>query len=201
LTSTLYSIGGGPPQPEVQLIVGSSLYDVALGQYSSSRRILYVEAEEDFQLASLPTEVQKKCEDRLSQILTKIFEKLSSSNHHERRSALIWLFVTVRKSFKTRANVLHEMLEKIQSAFSMGLAENDDFTQDISSNGIGLVYEVASIDQRKALVNDLISNISEGKPFTAAKLDSNAVIFGKEQKITGPDGWAIYVLRYGTLIT
>ncbi|KAL6727945.1 hypothetical protein Aduo_009775 [Ancylostoma duodenale] len=188
LTSSLYSIGNGPPQPEVQLIVGSALYDVALGPNSSSRRNFYIPAEDDVQLSSLPSEIQEKCETRLVQIFSKIFEKLPSTNHHERRSALIWLFVIVRKSYKVRAKVLHGMLEKIQSAFGMGLAENDDFIQDIASSGIGLVYEMASADQRKALVNDLMSNISEGKPFSAAKLDSNSVVFGKEQNITGPDG-------------
>ncbi|EYC10218.1 hypothetical protein Y032_0057g2826 [Ancylostoma ceylanicum] len=188
LTSSLYSIGNGPPQPEVQLIVGSALYDVALGPNSSSRRNFYVAAEDDVQLASLPSETQEKCESRLAQIFSRIFEKLPSTNHHERRSAIIWLFVIVRKSYKVRAKVLHGMLEKIQSAFGMGLAENDDFIQDVASSGIGLVYEMASSDQRKALVNDLMSNISEGKPFSAAKLDSNSVVFGKEQNITGPDG-------------
>lgn len=54
---------------------------------------------------------------------------------------------------------------------------------------------MASADQRKALVNDLMSNISEGKPFSAAKLDSNSVIFGKEQNVTGPDGLAILSMR------
>lgn len=77
------------------------------------------------QLASLPNEIQEKCESRLTQIFSKIFEKLPSTNHHERRSALIWLLVVVRKSYKVRAKVLYGMLEKIQSAFGMGLAEND----------------------------------------------------------------------------
>ncbi|VDM72755.1 unnamed protein product [Strongylus vulgaris] len=47
LTSSLYSIGNGPPQPEVQLVVGSALFDVALGPYSPSRRNLYLTSEDD----------------------------------------------------------------------------------------------------------------------------------------------------------
>ncbi|VDK56159.1 unnamed protein product, partial [Cylicostephanus goldi] len=192
LTSSLYSIGSGPPQPEVQLVVGSALFDVALGPYTSSRRNLYLIAEDDIKLPSLPNDVQQKCEDRLSRILSKIFEKLPSTNHHERRSALVWLFVIVRKSSKAKAAVLHGMLDRIQSAFGMGLSETDDFIQDIASNGVGLIYELATAEQRKALVNDLMSNISEGKPFAAVKLDSNSVVFGKEQNITGPDGVCPY---------
>ncbi|KAK6011650.1 hypothetical protein OSTOST_23257 [Ostertagia ostertagi] len=189
LSAVLYSIGNGPPQPEVQLIVGSALFDVALGPYSTSRRNLYLTLEEDFELSSLTSEIQDNCEKRLAQIFSKIFdEKLSSLNHHERRSALIWLLVIVRRSFKARASLLAGMLDKIQTGFAMGLAENDDFTQDVASSGIGLVYEMASGDQRKALVNDLISRISDGKPFSTTKVDSNTEIFTKEQQITGPDG-------------
>lgn len=50
------------------------------------------------------------------------------------------------------------------------------------------MYEIASVDQRKALVGDLISNISEGKPFATTKVDANTEIFSKEQHVTGPDG-------------
>ncbi|KAK6060272.1 protein, SNF2 family [Cooperia oncophora] len=189
LSAVLYSIGSGPPQPEVQLVVGSALFDVALGPYSTSRRNLYITLEEDFQLNSLSSEMQELCEKRLAQIFSKIFdEKLSSMSHHERRSALIWLLIVVRRSFKARACLLQGMLDKIQTGFGIGLAENDDFTQDVASSGIGLVYEMASEEQRKALVNDLISRISEGKPFSTTKVDSNTEIFNKEQQITGPDG-------------
>ncbi|KHJ95594.1 protein, SNF2 family [Oesophagostomum dentatum] len=125
LTTSLYAIGNGPPQPEVQLIVGSALYDVAMGPHTCSRRNLYLTAEEDIELGSLPNDVRAICEHRLSQIFLKIFGKLPSTNHHERRSALIWLFVVVRKCFKAKAKVLQGMLDKIQSAFGMGLAEND----------------------------------------------------------------------------
>ncbi|KAK6009072.1 HEAT repeat protein, partial [Ostertagia ostertagi] len=178
LSAVLYSIGNGPPQPEVQLIVGSALFDVALGPYSTSRRNLYLTLEEDFELSSLTSEIQDNCEKRLAQIFSKIFdEKLSSLNHHERRSALIWLLVIVRRSFKARASLLAGMLDKIQT----------DFTQDVASSGIGLVYEMASGDQRKALVNDLISRISDGKPFSTTKVDSNTEIFTKRTQITGPD--------------
>ncbi|VDK53660.1 unnamed protein product [Cylicostephanus goldi] len=62
------------------------------------------------------------------------------------------------------------MLDKIQSAFGMGLSETDDFIRDIVSNGVGLVYELATAEHRKALVNDLMYKISEGKPFAAVKL-------------------------------
>uniref|UniRef100_A0A183GAM1 DUF3437 domain-containing protein n=1 Tax=Heligmosomoides polygyrus TaxID=6339 RepID=A0A183GAM1_HELPZ len=189
LASALFSIGNGPPQPEVQLIVGAALYNIAFGPYSNARRNFYLTSEEDFQIASLPCDVQKICEERLAQTLSKIFdEKLPSTNHHERRSALIWLLVIVRKSIRVGAAFLQGILDRIQSAFGMGLAENDDFTQDVASSGIGLVYEIASVDQRKALVGDLISNISEGKPFATTKVDANTEIFSKEQHVTGPDG-------------
>ncbi|VDO23729.1 unnamed protein product [Haemonchus placei] len=175
LSAVLYSVGNGPPQPEVQLIVGSALFDVALGPFSTSRRNMYTTLEEDFQVII---------------IFSKIFdEKLSSLSHHERRSALIWLLVVVRRSYKARANLLKGMLDKIQTGFGIGLAENDDFTQDVASSGIGLVYEMASEEQKKALVNDLISRISEGKPFSNTKVDPNTEIFSKDQHITGPDGF------------
>ncbi|VDL63938.1 unnamed protein product, partial [Nippostrongylus brasiliensis] len=187
LTSALYAIGSGPPQPELQLIVGSALYDVALGPYSNSRRNLYSSSEEEFQLSSVPDTDRDNCEAHLGLILSKIFERLTSMNHHERRAALIWLLVIVRRGFKARIGLLQTMLDKIQSAFGMGLSENDDFTQDVASSGIGLVYEMATAEQRSALVNDLIANISEGKSFSA-KVDSNTEIFSKEQQIVGPDG-------------
>ncbi|VDM56681.1 unnamed protein product, partial [Angiostrongylus costaricensis] len=53
LTSTLYAIGCGPPQPELQLVVGAALYDVALGPYSSSRRNVYLSSEDEIQASSV----------------------------------------------------------------------------------------------------------------------------------------------------
>uniref|UniRef100_A0A0K0D0V0 DUF2913 family protein n=1 Tax=Angiostrongylus cantonensis TaxID=6313 RepID=A0A0K0D0V0_ANGCA len=142
---------------------------------------------------SLPSIAQDICETRLSQIFSTILnEKLSSINHHERRSALIWLFVIVRKSFNINAKLLHGLLEKIQSAFIIGLAENNDFTQDIVSSGISLVYEIALHDQRKVLASNLVSQISEGKPFAVSKVDQNTVL---EPKITGSDSQRMNVYK------
>ncbi|CAJ0602291.1 unnamed protein product [Cylicocyclus nassatus] len=39
-----------------------------------------------------------------------------------------------------------------------------DFMQDIGSSEVGLIYELATTEQRKALMNDLMCNIFEGKP-------------------------------------
>lgn len=185
LTSSLYTIGNGPPQPELQLLVGAALYDVALGPHSASRRNVYLSSEDEIQLSFLPSTTQDSCEARLSQIFSNILnKKLSSINHHERRSALIWLYVVVQKSFRAKAKLLHGLLEKIQSAFVFGLAENSDFTQNIASSGISLVYEIASPDQRKILASNLISQISEGTLLAASNVVLNTV---PESRITGAD--------------
>ncbi|CAD6185669.1 unnamed protein product [Caenorhabditis auriculariae] len=183
----VFAIGEGPPQPELQLSAGEGLIDVALGPYSPSRRQPYLVADDDVTISSIgDPETMNVVEKRLGAILlTLIDEKLTSANHHLRRAALVWLLVVVQKSAKLGLRALREdrlFLSRIQNAFADGLTENDDYTQDVASKGLGAVYAMADAELRKELVNSLMGALTEGRR-TERKVAADTVVFAGENQI------------------
>uniref|UniRef100_A0A1I7XTF6 MMS19 nucleotide excision repair protein n=1 Tax=Heterorhabditis bacteriophora TaxID=37862 RepID=A0A1I7XTF6_HETBA len=193
--TALFSIGIGPPQPELQLTTGAALWDAAFGPYSSSRRQPYLSSEDDFKIAHLSPDIQNDCESRLTKIvLVLLNEKLTTQNHHVRRAALAWLLVIVQRGMRVGIRFLNEMVDRIQTAFADGLTENDvlkhyflDFSQDIASKGMGTVYKMATVSQRKSLVNGLMLTLSNGRNFTT-KIEDTTVVFEEGQLGKSPDG-------------
>lgn len=90
---------------------------------------------------------------------------------------------------KWEAEVLKdaELLTAVQEAFADGLTENDEFSQDVSSKGMGVVYSLADGDLKKKLVDLLMTTLSEGKR-SEAKVTGDTKLFESGQLGQTPSG-------------
>ncbi|WAR24119.1 ECM29-like protein [Mya arenaria] len=76
-------------------------------------------------------------EDEVEWYLTTVLERyVTSANPHVRQASSVWLLALVKKC---------------------------NLTQDISSKGLGLVYEICSTEQKSALVSELVDTLMTGK--------------------------------------
>uniref|UniRef100_A0A0M3K9L0 Proteasome-associated protein ECM29 homolog (inferred by orthology to a human protein) n=1 Tax=Anisakis simplex TaxID=6269 RepID=A0A0M3K9L0_ANISI len=163
IISELYAIGEAAPQPELQFSVGNALLDAVFGEYSPSRRNIFIESEKNFVEAN-GKQKYDVIEKRMHELLNTIINvKLLSTNRHLRQSAIIWLVSVTKRSATVNLSTLSEELNKIQFAFINALAESNEFTQDVASKGLGIVFELADETQKKVMMNELVSALSSGR--------------------------------------
>ncbi|GMT20640.1 hypothetical protein PFISCL1PPCAC_11937, partial [Pristionchus fissidentatus] len=177
IVDALFSIGEGPPRPELQFAVGEALFAAAThGDLCAARRDEYTTSEEQWRDSHSSSADWSKVYERLERVVNEIIEnKARSENPHLRRATTVWLLVIVQKYIDATSIPPHdEMIRRLQSAFVDGLSESDDFSQDIASKGIGVLYNLANESLKKVLVNELMCTFSEGK--TAAARSGVAVI-------------------------
>uniref|UniRef100_A0A2A6BIK7 Succinate--CoA ligase [ADP/GDP-forming] subunit alpha, mitochondrial n=1 Tax=Pristionchus pacificus TaxID=54126 RepID=A0A2A6BIK7_PRIPA len=171
----LYSIGAGPPRPELQFAVGEALFAAATnGTLCAARRDEYTTSEEQWRDAHAFSPEWPTVYGKLESVLKEIMEnKARSENPHLRRATIVWLLVIVQKYIDATPLPPHsDMIMRLQSAFVDGLSESDDFSQDIASKGIGVVYNLANEQLKKGewngvLVAELMATFSEGKTAAA----------------------------------
>ncbi|EGT34870.1 hypothetical protein CAEBREN_22673 [Caenorhabditis brenneri] len=190
--SSLIRFGEGPPQQELQLVVGEAIVDTILGNWAVSKRDHYTVDESTFTLSGrLGSDARLEIvNNRIVQFIKKILEdKKTNANHHYRKAELIWLLMVVQSFARLKANVLKnaELLGAIQQAFADGLTENDEFSQDISAKGMGVVYGLADGPLKKGLVDSLMDTLSEGKR-SEAKVEKDTKLFEQGQLGSTPTG-------------
>lgn len=143
-------------QVELHFSVGEALVYAAQGPTSPAHRNLWTETEEEFK-ASVGI-----IEDEVSWYLnTVLTQYVTSVNPHVRQASSIWLLALVKKCSSHPA--IQTRLMDLQKSFMQLLSENDELTQDISSKGLGLVYEICSSEQKKMLVSELVDTLTTGK--------------------------------------
>ncbi|PAV70908.1 hypothetical protein WR25_18846 isoform A [Diploscapter pachys] len=185
--SSLLRIGEGPPQPELQLSVGAALFHSALGLHSPLRRDQFEQLEAEITLSTLPPSSQQFLSLRLPSLLDRLLLCQSSSHLHQRRAAFSWLLVVLQKVSLFSPQLYRPRLQHIQEAFCDGLTESNEFVQEISSRGLGTVYEMAGEELKKELVGTLLSAITEGRRITT-KIEKDSVVFEENELGKAPDG-------------
>ncbi|VDM41383.1 unnamed protein product [Toxocara canis] len=193
IISELFSIGEGSPQPELQFTVGDALFDAAFGEQSPSRRNTFAESEKTF-LDAFGEERRDVVERRLSSLLDVIMgAKLIHTNRHLRQSALIWLFVLTKRGAAADLIVIAQRLSQIQLAFINALAESNDFSQDVASKGLGVVFELGNETQKKAMMNELVNALSSGRRMvTSITADTPVFESGEMGKAPGGENLTTY---------
>ncbi|KAF1762207.1 hypothetical protein GCK72_010469 [Caenorhabditis remanei] len=192
LAQSLNRIGQGPPQQELQMVVGEAIVDSILGNLAMTKR--------DFNLVDgtgltlvqrLETDVRLEIVNkRLIKFITETLEhKKTNANQHFRKAELIWLLIVIQNFANLKAEVLKkaELLRALQQSFADGLTENDEFSQDISAKGMGVVYGLADGSLKKGLVESLMNTLSEGKR-SETKLEKDTKLFEAGQLGTTPTG-------------
>ncbi|RIB22041.1 proteasome stabiliser-domain-containing protein [Gigaspora rosea] len=122
-------------------------------------------------------------------VLNKIFsDLLPSGKASVKKAVCVWMLCLVK--FCSKHEVIKTALPKIHSAFSMLLADRDEFTQEVASKGIGLVYELGDQNMREQLVNSLVDMLSEGKR-QKETINADTQLFDSNTLGQTPDGSAI----------
>ncbi|KAL4235658.1 hypothetical protein ACF0H5_004053 [Mactra antiquata] len=143
-------------QIDLHFTIGEALVYASQGPTSPAARDLWTQTEEEFK-ASV-----NNSGDEVDWYLTTVLKQyVTNSNPHVRQASSIWLLAVVKKCGSHTA--LQSRLPDLQSAFMQLLSENDELTQDISSKGLGLVYEICSSEQKEMLVSELVSTLMTGK--------------------------------------
>ncbi|CAG8524233.1 10813_t:CDS:10, partial [Cetraspora pellucida] len=122
-------------------------------------------------------------------VLNKIFsDLLPSGKAAVKKAVCVWMLCLVK--FCSKHEIIKTALPKIHSAFSMLLADRDEFTQEVASKGIGLVYELGDENMRKQLVDSLVDMLSEGKR-QKETINADTQLFDSNTLGQTPDGSAI----------
>uniref|UniRef100_A0A915BK96 Proteasome-associated protein ECM29-like protein n=4 Tax=Parascaris TaxID=6254 RepID=A0A915BK96_PARUN len=190
LVGKLFAVGEGAPQAELQFSVGDALVDAAFGEYSPSRRNVFTESVKIF-LEANKGRRRDVIEQRMASLLESLIgTKLMHTNRHLRQSALIWLFVLTKRGSTADLDSVSRQLSRIQLAFINALAESNEFSQDIASKGLGVVFELANEEQKKAMMSELVNALSSGRRMVTP-VTADTPIFEKGELGEAPTGGSL----------
>ncbi|XP_071952576.1 proteasome adapter and scaffold protein ECM29-like [Antedon mediterranea] len=144
-------------QIELQFTVGEAISQAALAVHCPARRDVWRQEE-----LTLDLTVEEAAKDEVEWTLVKILkEYVTCENPHKKQAACIWLLSMVKRCGAHPA--LKCRFKELQQAFMDLLSENSEFTQDVASKGLSLVYEQSSEEGRKELVTALVDRLMTGK--------------------------------------
>ncbi|XP_070562742.1 proteasome adapter and scaffold protein ECM29-like isoform X2 [Ptychodera flava] len=147
-------------QVHLHFSVGEALNCAALGQRSPANRDMWTEDEKQFSVSEDDT-----TQDDMEWLLDTILSKYTINQvPHVRQASCLWLLSLVKKSGSHPA--IQSKLQQLQVAFMNMLTENDEFTQDAASKGLGLVYDHSNSESRQKLVSDLVETLTSGRKST-----------------------------------
>ncbi|KAI8928745.1 proteasome stabiliser-domain-containing protein [Entophlyctis helioformis] len=117
----------------------------------------------------------------------KIMELMRpTSSAVARKAACIWLLCLTKYGGST-ATVTARALQ-IHAAFSSLLGDRDEFTQEVASKGIGLVYDIGDQAVKDELVRSLVSTFTEGRKLAPQSVTGETQLFDSSAVGTAPDG-------------
>ncbi|XP_077575498.1 proteasome adapter and scaffold protein ECM29 [Stigmatopora nigra] len=168
-------------QVELQFTVGEAITNAALGTSSGAVRDPWICTEDQY---NPPSSV--KSNDVVPWVLNSVLSKyIPSQNPHVRQAACIWLLSLVKKLSQHKEITSH--LKEIQVAFISVLSDPDELSQDVSSKGLGLVYEMGGEADQQELVSTLVETLMTGKRIKHAVSEDTQVFQGEGIGKT-PDG-------------
>ena len=138
-------------------------------------------------------------EDRIQlcgEILESLLQKdVSHSDPNVRRNASI-ILLSVIKSMKAHPSISMKVLE-IQSAFCELVKDTNEITQEISGQGISLIYSISEGDMKKRLVDNLVDVLITGrlKP-KKQKISEESVMFEGDVLGKDPQGKKISTYKH-----
>ncbi|KAI8875721.1 ARM repeat-containing protein, partial [Backusella circina FSU 941] len=123
-------------------------------------------------------------------IIEKIIKVyVASDRSWYRKAACIWL-LSILKFGKDQA-IVKKNLGLIHASFSRLLADRDDFTQEVASKGLGLVYEYGDAKIKEDMLYSLVGTFTEGRTIQAQSVTDNTVLFEEGALGESPDGNSI----------
>lgn len=121
-------------------------------------------------------------------VTRKLFDDLLySSRKQERCAGTVWLLSLTMYCGQHQA--IQKLLPDIQEAFSHLLAEQNELTQELASQGLSVVYELGDASMKKNLVNALVGTLTgSGKRKRAVKLVDDSEVFQEGTIGESPSG-------------
>ncbi|KAG2227610.1 hypothetical protein INT45_002295 [Circinella minor] len=129
-----------------------------------------------------------------SELFQTIIEKIArvyvvSDRTWYRKASCIWLLSILK--FGKDQPLIQTNLGVLHAAFSRLIADRDDFTQEVASKGLGLVYEYGDDKIKEDMLYSLVGTFTEGRSIQAQSVTDNTVLFEEGALGTTPDGNSI----------
>ncbi|KAI9097418.1 proteasome stabiliser-domain-containing protein [Phlyctochytrium arcticum] len=168
-------------QVEIHFTVGEAITSVICGFEATNMR-QYLDIA-DVKADKLP----RPTNELTSASLNHILKELQPANKPiARKNAAIWLLSLI-KFGKSHAIIKTNGI-RIQNAFSGLLNDRDDFTQEIASKGMSLVFEIGDESGRSELVESLVSTLMEGKKIAPQSVSGETQLFHENALGAAPGG-------------
>ncbi|KAL0086564.1 proteasome stabiliser-domain-containing protein [Phycomyces blakesleeanus] len=137
-----------------------------------------------------PTLAKASKIESFQEIIEKMVRSyVASDRAWYRKAACIWL-LSILKFGKDQAFV-QKNLGIIHASFSRLLSDRDDFTQEVASKGLGLVYEYGDAKIKEDMLYSLVGTFTEGRTIQAQSVTDNTVLFEEGALGTTPEGSSI----------
>ncbi|KAI8639177.1 proteasome stabiliser-domain-containing protein [Parasitella parasitica] len=123
-------------------------------------------------------------------VIDKMIRTFVTSNRSwYRKAACIWLLSILK--FGKDQKLVKTNLGNMHASFSRLLADQDDFTQECASKGLGLVYEYGDVKIKEDMLYALVGTFTEGRQIQAQSVTDNTVLFEEGALGETPDGNSI----------
>ncbi|KAI8892685.1 proteasome stabiliser-domain-containing protein [Globomyces pollinis-pini] len=109
-----------------------------------------------------------------------------TQNAVTKKAICVWLLCLTK--YCGKAEVVKKQLFRIHSAFSSMLGDRDEFTQEIASKGIGMVYDIGDQELKNELVRSLVSTFTDGKKIAPQSVTGTTELFDSAVLGNTPDG-------------
>ncbi|KAI8073997.1 proteasome stabiliser-domain-containing protein [Gongronella butleri] len=141
-------------------------------------------------LALPPAPTSEKHTARCQQIMDTMVKKyVASDRAWYRKAACIWLLSILK--FGVNQPIISANLRVIHASFSRLIGDRDDFTQEVASKGLGLVYEYGDAAIKEDMLYSLVGTFTEGQRIQAQSVTDNTVLFDEGTLGSTPDGSSI----------
>ncbi|XP_030852041.1 proteasome adapter and scaffold protein ECM29-like [Strongylocentrotus purpuratus] len=178
-------------QMELHFSVGDAISQASLGALSRSSRDVWTEEEGDLAIGKPLKKGQKDwVEWTVNRILN---EEIKSQNPHKRQASCFWLLSVAKKCGSHPS--LQKRLVDVQGAFIDMLSESSEFTQDVASKGLSIVYEQSNEEEKKAMVNTLVDTLATGKRTSKKNVTGDTKVFEEGALGNNPDGGGMSTYR------
>ncbi|KAI8330892.1 armadillo-type protein [Chlamydoabsidia padenii] len=144
----------------------------------------------DMEIPDPMAELQKGRTSSFQTVIETIVKTyVASDRSWFRKAACIWLLSILK--FGKDQSIIKENLGIIHASFSRLLNDRDDFTQEVASKGLGLVYEYGDAKIKEDMLYSLVGTFTEGRTIQAQSVTDNTVLFEEGALGTTPDGNSI----------
>ncbi|CAH2107601.1 unnamed protein product [Euphydryas editha] len=170
---------------EIHLQIGESLVLCVEGVNSNENRDLWTELPKEGETKVKDADALKENDDLLKWLLLELFKIGRQPHPHSRQATSIWLLALLKNC--PEREPIKSSLQQLQDMFMDFLSENSDIVQDVASKGLSLVYQNSDESQKKALVSEIIEQLTSGKR-SVAQVTEDTKIFEEGQLGKAPTG-------------